>query len=355
MAIHPQVGGQWLADICPFGQVVWATAWQGGLDTFSWQIPIVGTFPELRRGATVTLMDCGLSLGSGTITSVGDGQVSGEGLWKRAYEVPALDAVGDPTTVPNTAIGEAIARGDLPGWGGAWSISGADMSTDVPDAATSVGALLDAYATSIEQAWFVDSTGMVDLRGLAATPTWQTTPADGQLTVASDEYVSHLVGTYYVSVRPGVPAARIYPAATVTPESAKWGRVTRTVDLRAYGAITTATVDAILAGMLAKGRARPTWADTLEVVHGEITTLGGTPVNLGTLVAGEGVRLHGTFDDPDLLGGFSFTDITAGRVEYADGAATAQVTPVGYTPRDFKTILTLALGGTQTEGFQGAA
>lgn len=344
MGIHPQVGPYWLADICPFGEVTWATAWQGGLDTFSWAIPTRGTFPVLRRGASVVIRDGGLSLGRGIITEVGDGMVHGKGLAQLAYDAPSLNAANAPTTWPDDSIDQAIARGDVPGWSRPVSIyGGGGVASASADTAISLGALLDAYATSISSAWWIDQDGAVRIRGMAASPIWQTTPANGALTTASDEYVTHLVATYMNGA--STVDSRRYPATATTLASDTWGKKTAQVDLTPIGVLSTTTVDNILAGMLAKGMARPTYADPLDVTADDLTTGGGVRGYLPAVAGGDGVRLHGTFDDTRLLGGYLFTDITAGRVEYVDGAETARITPVGYTARDFKSILTVALEG----------
>jgi hypothetical protein len=291
----------------------------------------------LRRGAQVILDDNGLSIGRGTISEVSRDEVHGEGLWRMAAGVPALDGSSNPTTVPNTAIDQALARGDLPGWIARITFNRPSaLATTAPTETLTLAELLQRDADSVSFVPWISSSGEISHRAIPTTPLYQTTLPDGQLTTASDDYVTHLIATYFTTSF--VNATRTYPSTATTAESDQWGKVTKTVDLRSLGVITTGTVDAILAGMLAKGMARPTWAGTLDVTAAELTTLGGSPSYLPAISAGDGIRLNGVYNDSRVLGGYTSTDITAGRVEYTDGAATARITPVGFTPRDFEAI-----------------
>ena len=113
-----------------------------------------------------------------------------------------------------------------------------------------------------------------------------------------------------------------------------------TVDLTPMGVISAPTATAQLQSRLDQSGARMGFARSLNLGHGQITTVGGSPVALTMPRAGEMVRLQGVRNPTT---GAPYYDIVIGRSTYQDGGATVQLAPVELSPRNLSDVLQVAV------------
>jgi hypothetical protein len=183
----------------------------------------------------------------------------------------------------------------------------------------------------------VDENGAVRAAADPASPTYliPRVAAGRGLTLAEDDYYSHITGTFFVTG----PA---YDTVTVgsTAAANRWDYREARVDLTDMGVITSGTATTELNNRLALTGARMGFAESLTVSYGDITTPGGTPVALSMPRAGEMVRLVGVTDITRPAANLPYTDIVIGRSTYTDGATTTTLSPVGLAARNLEDVLT---------------
>jgi hypothetical protein len=311
-----RLGGTWLRAIGPFAEVSMTHAWPHGFEQTTWRMPKTLRHELLERGgAKVEVFQDGIRRGIGKLAEpAADGQYVATGIWSQASGVWAVDGSGNATNVPDTAIDAAIARGALT-WTRPASIT-----------------------AGLGKRWYVDADGAVRASADPTTPSYVVpqVAAGRGLTLAEDDYYSHLVGTY-------LAAGPVYATVTYPPgpteASVRWGYREASVDLTDMGVITSGTATTQLQARLALTGARLSFAEALQVGYGQITTPGGTPVPLATPQAGEMVRLMGVTDNSRPAGTAPYTDIVLGRTAYSDGAPTATLTPVNLAARSLEEVL----------------
>jgi hypothetical protein len=131
-----------------------------------------------------------------------------------------------------------------------------------------------------------------------------------------------------------------YKTRTITDTVAETqhGHVERIVDLTFRGARSAAQVDTDLTNMLAKDRSTPQWTQSIEVVYGELLSMGGVPVALETVAAGELLRVHGGFELAQRRNGLMYVDFLIGRTQLSGGTLT--ISPIQLAPRNLTDVLT---------------
>lgn len=328
-----KVGGQWLSTIGPYGPVT-VEYGRHGSEAASWEMSPTLRHQYLRGNAAVRIYDGGYPIWVGTLVEPGStGQYSAKGIWRQAESTPALNAGGAMSTIPNDIITGAYSRGEI-SWTYDTSISTTAWST--ADGELSLADVLNGYAAETGMQWSVSPEYIVSVQADPTTPRWLVPHAIAGrgLTPAEDEFVTHLVGRYLVSA--GVFAPETVGSADA---AAVFGRRVAPVDLVPLGFITSTRANAILTGMFLRAGARMGWGEGLELLHGQVTTMGGTAAALAQVQAGHMIRLGGTIDTSRAYILRGYTDLVIAGSRYTDGSGRIQLTPLGYAPRNLRDVL----------------
>jgi hypothetical protein len=174
-----------------------------GMYEAQWTMPLPPDYdhPLLRRGTAVELMAGPYRVGSPLILAEpnrGTGldepwQFTATGIGRDVEgdnSFYAFDGSGNTTTVPTTAVDQAIADG--------WRIAGRDGSVTstsptslaTSDGLNSVGALMTAAAQAAGKRWGVKNDNLLYFMSDPTTPSYQVTPGTAALGVADDDYAS---------------------------------------------------------------------------------------------------------------------------------------------------------------------
>lgn len=334
-----RIAGLWASSIAPWGGLEWATKITGGMDEITWAMDTDTLFrhPALRPDALVEIFDGPSRIGAGLMVEpdVASGSFTATGLYRAAEHYLCLDGSDLGTSIPNVAIDAAIARG-LP-WKRRDSFYASRHTPEGDNAvegSNNLASLLDGVADGVSAYWRIDEDGYVTGGVAATTPTWHLPAGLTDLGLAEDEYASDLYsrrlatgGTFAIDSR-GDAAAR-----------AAFGRREAAVDLTSLAVINSAKAEGILDGMLAKGRARPAFTESVEVSSQQLLTAGGVPGDLSMVQAGQVVRSHGFYDDIAYLSGRTYLDWLIGETKYEDGSDVITLSPQGLAPRDLAAVL----------------
>lgn len=338
---HLSLVGQW-------GDVVRRDRAEGGCWELTWHMELPPGFHHraLRRGSRVDLRMAGTPIFTGEMAEPdrSEGLFVARGLSRLAEGYLALKADGTTTSVPNTAIDQAIATG-LP-WKRPANISATAVTAgDTTEGVNYLHTLLDAHSDANGSRWGVDAHGIVyDRRDSAITsPRWYCTPGSAYLGISDEDYASHLIGRYRVSTTS-------YATTTVgnTATANRWGYRAVPVDLTARGVLSTAAAQEHLTNLLAKVGPRPGWANGIEVARNELTSAGGVAANFGTVRGGQKVRLFGVFDEN--LQPIPYIDFVIGELVHGVGADTIQLNPVGMAERSLSDVIASA---ANPSGYKG--
>jgi hypothetical protein len=349
-----------LATIGPTGawtDLSFLTRWGDGacgMYEASWTMPLPPGYshPLLRRGTIVELMDGNYRVGSPMVMSepaVGTGyddpwqitctgigrEVEGDSSWY------AWDGSLNSTTVPSTAIDQAIVRGLR------WAGRAASVSTSAYGATTTaeqpntIGSLLNAASIGANKRWGVGQDNIVGFFDDPTTPTYHVTPGAAALGTADDNYAS-VVYVRYVSSSTGTYATAFSPSSAPAVET-RFARREFTTDAPVkLGPISSASAQAVADGIYAKAKGRLAWTNSLTLNSNEIL-LSGQPASLSKVAEDVGngcmVRLYGTFSDLLETNGQTWLDIIVGQAKYVDGAQTIDLDPLGLAARDLSAIV----------------
>lgn len=311
--------------------LTWSSAWPGGDGdcTLSVNLPADANPPGLRLGRRLTVLDGVVPVWTGILADPQRGApwtVTAQGLASLAPRYLALSTISSghytQVTNANTAVTNAIARG-LP-WTLTQTLPTPTVTTPTsPDLST----LLDAVATAAGQRWAVDQNGYLSM---AADPT-----APAYLLVASNTPGGRTTDDYATDLYAQTSGTTtITPAASTLPSLGPFGRWERVY----YGPSSN------IANAVKLVQPDPAFSGDVTVLPGDLCTLGGQPVRLSTVRAGQMVRAIGVQPDP-VTGQATFTasvNITIGEWRYDAVADTAQLTPLGSTRQDITTLLTAA-------------
>lgn len=344
-----------LYAVGPYG--AWAdlqftTRWgdgASGMYEARWTMPLPADFqdPLTRRGSLVEIMDGPCRVGSPLIlteptrgsgidqpwqfTATGIGRdVEGENSFY------AADGSGNATTVPTTAVAQAITDG--------WRIGGADSSVTAtsPSAASTsenlntVGELLSAAAQAASKRWTVKSDNLLYFVSDPTTPTWQTTPTVGAPGVADDDYASTVKGRYLDS------STGTYLTRTSTSTSGvatQYGVRQYAIDFTDRGPVSSSTAQTWTDGALAMLKGRLGWTNGLSLTSNQLLNMGGMPADLTMVEAGQMLRIQGVFNDLLAYNGQTYLDVIIGETSYTDGAQTVDIKPLGFAARDLASIM----------------
>lgn len=340
-----RVGNVQLNAVAPVGELVLTYRFPGGCWEASWtlglrpgQVP-----PDLPRDARATITLGGVELFAGDVDEPdwSDGQMLAMGAVRSAETALCLNNSNNTTTtIPNTAIDQAVARGALT-FGRHENISAAAYGDEAESAAlNTVTALLDAWAEENNTNWTVPANRGIITRPDPTEPLWHIVPDAAELGVASETLAGRVIGLWQGTT------GRLSRTAVGS------GRPEVPVDLRPLSAITSTRATAILNSILAKtGPAAGSWANTIEVTREQIMTRGGVHPHLGEVAAsvaeGVMVRLLGHPDprtDDRTYAGRGYTDVIIEEASWNTSEGKLTLTPRGYADRDLASIIESAGG-----------
>lgn len=314
-----------VSEIGPWAIREWTSNLQGPED-LTWIMRPGPPDPLLKPGALVELRDGSSTAWSGILTrpARGSGEIKARGHATQAYETPALDGAGAVTLSLDTAIDAAISRGALH-WIRRTSIPNTGITGDnttitgVPN----IGQLLDAYADETSQWWRVTPDRVVEMYAKPTTPRWFVTAEAGTVDIVQGDYASRLYGRRRTST------AGVYATEHIddTAAEAALGYAEDTVDLTDLGYLTAGKAQSVLTGMLAKGRARPRFANGVRGSRWQILSIGQVPAHLPAIQAGELARFIVQHDETRLLQGRGYIDELIGRVIHTDDPGVVEIQP----------------------------
>lgn len=358
-------GRQVIDTLGPVSSLQFTSALPGG-DTacqFTLGIPADANPIGLTFGTRLTVMDGPIPVWAGLLADAQRGvpwQIAATGLSAYADHYVALDGSGNASTDAQTAVNAAIARG-LP-----WTNLGTlTTPSGVTFQGSMLGDLLDAVATANGQYWQVDQNGQVSMAPAPTVPSWLMVASNtlGDRTIdqyATDEYVRYTTQAFgsngmLVQGPPSVVAAPNNPASTAPRPYGRWERLD---DITSAGPLTAAAAQTYGNGQLALQQPRATFSGTLTVQPGDLRTLGGQPVRLTTVRAGQMIRILGVQPDPataELVFSLS-VQIVLGTWTYNADTNTAQCSALGAPARPTLAVPTsppTATGGSYVTAYGG--
>lgn len=320
-----KVGGRWLSELGPWQLGDWSTELRGSED-LAWVMTPGRPHPMLTTGAIVELYDATEPVWKGRLDypNLSSGELAATGLYRIAYDVPALDGGGAPTSVANTAVDAAITRGALPGWSRSSFLSTTAMSNDLQGEAPSIGDLLDILADHEGKWWRVDATGEVDLYSRPATPKWRVPASAGALGFAEGDYASNLKARHRDT---GSGTGWSVSSYTDSQAADRFGTRESSSELGYMGSMTPARVIAVLTGQATKGRARFGFANGVTVTRDTLTTLGGVPAHLPVVKGGDLAQFMVQHDQTRYLLGRGHVEEVFGKVTHHPTTLTADIEP----------------------------
>ncbi|MGH3478405.1 MAG: hypothetical protein ACRDQD_16395 [Nocardioidaceae bacterium] len=319
------IGGIWLSSLGPWGDLVVEDRWPGGNHeiTGSLDPKLTHRHPALTNGARA-IVTVGGPRWAGELAQLDweDGAFVATGLWRQGDEVPALNAAGLTTTVPNSAAAKAISAGWVD-WILASGLSSSPYSSsdaggDATAQVNALGALLDEWTAGSGKRWGVD-----ELRDVyaAVDPTTAThllinTPAPVE---SKQRAVSAVIarwrdaaGTYFTTIR-------------------GTGRPAKTVDFTNAGPLTSSQVTARCDRILSASAGASTYGAFI-ITRDQII---GRP-HLSTVRAGQRVVIVDQIGaDLNLLG----PSLVLGGTKWNVAEETVECAPVDAPELDLESII----------------
>lgn len=253
-------------------------------------VPPAEHVPALRNGSTVTLHRGTQKAFAGRVAKVDRGapwQVQIDGLAGLATRETAS------TTGTLDAIVDAAITAGLP-WTRPATLGGASWDGGEGGAGvgqTTLDEVLTSTLTAVGKQWKVDAAGVVSSESQPTTPTVtiraDTTPPtdlNGYATVVTARYRTS--NTYGANVR--------FATVTVTNTTAKarFGRVTKSIDLSGLGVLTSSQATTYAQAYLDRVSPRMTVVGDFDVAAGQILTGSGAPLDLPLIRPGIVARIH---------------------------------------------------------------
>jgi hypothetical protein len=306
------IGGRPMQSMGLWGDLHITDRWPYGCWEMTWGVVLkrYQRIPWLVPGARV---EARVASGLRWVGTLGQpdwdsGQMTAFGLARQAESAVCLDSALKTTSVPDTAIDQAIARQAV-SWIRRTSLSSTALAVNgVPVTVSYLTALLDAWAKSTGGKWAVNPLGEVYAAADPTVPSLSIRPGAGELGLSDVNLAGRIFGAYqdltgaYVttSVGSGVPEAA--------------------VDLLSYGPITAATALGVLGGIQTKIQPKATWSNGLTVAADQVSSMGGQNLGLEQVVAGKMARLLGVRDQRGVLvsqSGMSYSDVNPSPVGIA--------------------------------------
>ena len=369
-----KLGGTWLHSLGHVSSVKWSSAWGAGPCGPSQASCAVAVDPatdtglfQLRQAATVNHQGVRV-FGGRTIETdrAFPRQVSARGWAALAADFEAVDASGNPTTNPRTAVTQAIANG-LP-WTNPTAFDDVSLGVDGEPQQTMLDTLLNNYHVTVNKRWGVDAYGVAFVTTDPTTPTWYFDASDLPIGVADDGLFTRVRARYYSAVDvDGNPTTPLSVVANDAAAQAVFGVLEYPMDLTRLGMLSAATATAYAQQQLALLTV-PQWLARVVTNSTRLLTPGGLGADLSSVRAGQMVRL---FNVPNALGGLRNElglDVVLGEVEYdTESPAEVTIAPVSLAVRNLADTVTqvatvakaagvVNAGGSRGPfGFQGGA
>jgi hypothetical protein len=330
-----RVGGVWLNDVGPWGGLSYSTKWPGGCDEATVTVYLPPTFrhPALSQGKRFEVMDGSSCVWLGQVGHVdwSTGEVTADGLYAAASRFPSLAADGTASARAGVAVDQAISRG------APWSGRSGFPTLTIADAESTnglntVAQVLDAAADESGLRWAVFEDGIVAMSADPTSPKWQIAPGLVELGQDDTEFATQLVVRYFDS---GTSSYTTLIKADST-SVAMYGVVEQPVDLTGWGPMTASKATAKANGILAKGRARLGWTNSVTVGPYQLKTMGDLPADLSMVKAGQVVRAHGIYDARNLT---PYRDLVIGKCSYSPGDGTVTLEPVDTQPQTLADVV----------------
>lgn len=339
-----RIGDTWLSSIGPTTDLELSTNRRGSYEatwTMSFADPL-RRHPALVRGKLVDAYLGPVPIWTGTFTEPNwaDGSFAAIGTYREAEGTVATNAAGRPTTKPNTAIDEAIARGQLTweriaeftdtakagGDGGSGS-GGADDPEPVQ-----LIDLMDAAKTAESKQWRVDRWRRLVEYGIdEAAPDWLIVPDSGVLGVADDHRVDRVILTYKDSAEGDKRRSVSWPA-TALP-----GGIEFRADISRWGPMSAANATLYATGIYVRlGSGRDGWTNGLNLVAGQILTPGGRVAHLSNVRGGQVAWMLGV---PDRRSTALYTPFVIDETKWRVAENTIDLNPVGMVARSPEAVL----------------
>lgn len=269
---------------------------------------------------------------SGELTAIGRPR-QGEGA------ICLLNALGQTTSNPDSAVTQAIARGALD-WGWAGSLHNGSVlgATGKAERFDSVARLLDAAGEQLGWRWYIDQQGFVRTGPypIEADVRWFLDPGGVEMGTTDVEQVDRVFVRYLDSTASGALSTASYPAATPP------GGFEQGVAVTHMGAISPSEAAQIAEGLWTRTQATG-WTNGFTVTADRVTSLGGQRPHLSSVRGGHGARALGL---PDVRGIGFHTDFAIGETELRWSDKTLQVNPEGLVSDTFEdAIESIAPGG----------
>lgn len=337
-----------LSTIATVSNLAWSTGWKNGqaagCQQASWEmdLPLRATHPALTPGRRVEVWDGATRPFAGVLTEPGRGepwQLAAKGLGRVGSDFLCLTGTGVTSSIPDTVIDAAVARG-LP-WRRYDSLSTSPYSSSSSTADLNrVDALLDACMAEQQKTWAVWGDGLVTAAPDPTSPKWVLTPGSAVMGTADDEFATHVYGRYVTGVSPyGEPTSWATAVAGDDAAAARWGRREYPLDLTALGVMTAPRASLLAAGRLAQAGSRIGFISAIEASTTTLTHVGGAPANLSQVRGGDMLRIFGILDSLGNMAVMGAVDIVIGQTDYEAGAPTIKISPVGLVPRSLADVL----------------
>ena len=333
-----RVGGAWLATVAAWGDLE-ETEGRHGPTEATWGMALRNRERPscLKRGARVEIYSGAELTWSGSLSEPDwDGrQFAAIGVSRQGEGAQCLNASGDLTTKPNTAIDQAATRG-VTDWVRVGNFGNTDLAGPEGDSTHddpepgSVDELLNLWADEQSSQWYVHPDRRLVVRPEdETTPKWLIAPGAGVLGVADDE-VTDRVALRYLDSTSGRYRTAFYPPATPA------GGIERRASVTNRGPMSSTRATSIAQGIWTRAQAgRTGWLNGLELVEGQILTLGGRPANLAKVHTGDTARLLDTHDPRN---GRGYLDFVIGEKTRRHVERKLQVNPVGLVKATFEEI-----------------
>lgn len=356
--------GLWLSSVGPVDAVSFSTRWGPGAcgsDLASCTLAVDRSADPtwLRpRSAVEVHSGDGVRRFGGRLLEVGreyPRPVHARGLARLASDFDAIDASGEPTTNPRTAVTQAIARG-LP-WTGATVFPNASLGTDGTPAVKRLDQVLDDYAVTAGMRWGTDDTGAAFWSADPTTPTWFLDARDLDIGVADDGLFTRVRARYVSSVDGTTGEPDGWASVTVDDATGQtlYGVIEYPMDLTGLGLLTGGTATAYATQQLNLVTV-PTWLSRVAASSEVLLDANGEPAHLESVRAGQMLRL---FNVPNSLGGLRNElnlNVVLGEVEWSsDQPDVVTLAPVNLAVRSIVDALTAAAKERQAATTAGAA
>lgn len=293
--------------------------WYGHLeemDRDEWKVKAVGTADFLKNVAS--------------LTGVGEIALAANNIYENVKYATDPD---NPLPWPlvrgfDFSYDETLPGGDLqPDFG----TSGAERN-----AGLSIRQALDSFQTRTGKRWMVDERGMLHVPPAPTEPTLALSPVVPDVGLSLENYYSATYLRYldHYETDGGVTVPIYETVYAVSLDAHRWGPRERMEDYDLEVQHTEANAQRVVDALQAEAIAAPTQG--VQVTHGQVTNLNGTPISLPLLKTNVMVRHYGVLDVP---GARNAHEWVINHFEMDTETMTATITPRHVTPRTLAQVI----------------